>query len=263
MARRSRIGRLSRRACRSLSQAARFRLSDTADRAHGSRSRRLSGSRRACADHSGWREGHHLARSGKTGPSGRDLFSRQWRFLAGAVGRLRAITSGGIGLVALSYRGYAGSSGQPSENGLLQDAAAAYDFASARYSAERIVVWGFSLGTGVAVTVAAEQPVAKLILEAPYTSLADVAASHFRIVPVRLLLRDQFHSDARMTRVTAPLLIMHGENDLTIPIAFGERLFALARAPKRFVRFPEGGHDNLDAFGAIETARQFIGGSNG
>src|SRR6266481_5616923 len=167
-------------------------------------------------------------------------------FLAGAVGRLRAITSGGIGLVALSYRGYAGSSGQPSENGLLQDAAAAYAFASARYGAERIVVWGFSLGTGVAVTVAAEQPVAKLILEAPYTSLADVAASHFRIVPVRLLL-----------------LIMHGENDLTIPIAFGERLFALARAPKRFVRFPEGGHDNLDAFGAIETARQFIGGSNG
>jgi len=184
-------------------------------------------------------------------------------FLAGAVGRLRAITSGGIGLVALSYRGYAGSSGQPSENGLLQDAAAAYAFASARYGAERIVVWGFSLGTGVAVTVAAEQPVAKLILEAPYTSLADVAASHFRIVPVRLLLRDQFHSDARMTRVTSPLLIMHGENDLTIPIAFGERLFALAHAPKRFVRFPEGGHDNLDAFGAIETARQFIGGSNG
>src|SRR6266852_8430025 len=89
-------------------------------------------------------------------------------FLAGAVGRLRAITSGGIGLVALSYRCYAGSSGQPSENGLLQDAAAAYAFASARYGAERIVVWGFSLGTGVAVTVAAEQPVAKLILEAPY-----------------------------------------------------------------------------------------------
>ena len=184
-------------------------------------------------------------------------------FLAGAVGRLRAISSGGIGLVALSYRGYAGSSGQPSESGLLQDAAAAYAFTSARYSADRIVVWGFSLGTGVAVAVAAEQPVGKLILEAPYTSLADVAASHFRIVPVRWLLRDQFHSDARIARVTAPLLIMHGENDLTIPIAFGERLFALAHAPKRFVRFPEGGHDNLDAFGAIETARQFIGGSNG
>jgi pimeloyl-ACP methyl ester carboxylesterase len=66
-----------------------------------------------------------------------------------------------------------------------------------------------------------------------------------------------------MARVTAPLLVMHGENDLTIPIALGERLFALAHPPKQFVRFPEGGHDNLDAFGAIETARQFMGGSNG
>ena len=186
-------------------------------------------------------------------------------FLAGTVGRLRAITSDGTGLVALSYRGYAGSSGQPSEQGLLLDAAAAYAFTSARYSADRIVAWGFSLGSGVAVAVAvaADHPVGKLILEAPYTSIADVAASHFRFVPVRWLLRDRFHSDERIARVTAPLLVMHGERDLTIPIAFGERLFALAHAPTQFVRFPEGGHDNLDAFGAIETARQFIGGSNG
>jgi fermentation-respiration switch protein FrsA (DUF1100 family) len=184
-------------------------------------------------------------------------------FLAGLVGRFRGLTADGTGLVALSYRGYAGSSGQPSEPGLLLDAAAAYAFTSARYSADRIVAWGFSLGSGVAVALAAEQPVGRLILEAPYTSSADVAALHFWMVPVRWLLRDQFHSDERMARVTAPLLIMHGEHDLTIPIAFGERLFALACAPKRFVRFPEGGHDNLDAFGAIETARQFIGGSNG
>jgi fermentation-respiration switch protein FrsA (DUF1100 family) len=183
--------------------------------------------------------------------------------LARTVGRLRAITSSGIGLVALSYRGYAGSSGQPGEQGLLLDAVAAYAFTSARYSADRIVLWGFSLGSGVAVAVAADHPVGKLILEAPYTSIADVAALHFWIVPVRWLLRDRFHSDERIARVTAPLLIMHGERDRTIPIAFGERLFALAHAPKQFVRFPEGGHDNLDAFGAIETARHFIGGSNG
>src|SRR6266513_5830699 len=76
-------------------------------------------------------------------------------YLAGLVARLRAITSDGTGLVALSYRGYAGSSGKPSEQGLLQDAAAAYAFTAARYSAERIVVWGFSLGSGVAVALAA------------------------------------------------------------------------------------------------------------
>src|ERR1700693_2492306 len=98
-------------------------------------------------------------------------------FLAGRVSRFRGMTSDGTGLVAVSYRGYAGSSGQPSERGLLLDAAAAYAFTAARYSADRIVAWGFSLGSGVAVPLAAEQPVAKLILEAPYTSIADVAAS--------------------------------------------------------------------------------------
>ena len=184
-------------------------------------------------------------------------------FLAGSAGRFRVIVAGGTGLIALSYRGYAGSSGQPSEQGLLLDAAAAYAFASARYGADRIVLWGFSLGTGVAVAVAAEQPVARLILEAPYTSIADVAASQFRIVPVRWLLRDQFHSDRRIAHVKAPLLIMHGERDLTIPIEFGERLFGLAPGPKQFVRFPEGGHADLGNDGAIETARHFIAASNG
>ena len=131
-------------------------------------------------------------------------------FLAGFFGRFRELIADGTGIVALSYRGYAGSSGHPSERGLLQDAAAAYAFTTARYSADRIVVWGFSLGTGVAVALAAEQPIGKLILEAPYTSIADVAASAFPIFPVRLAMKDPFHSDRRIARVKAPLLIMHG-----------------------------------------------------
>jgi fermentation-respiration switch protein FrsA (DUF1100 family) len=182
-------------------------------------------------------------------------------FLAGLVDHFRAITSGGTGLLALSYRGYAGSSGRPSEQGLLQDAAAAYAFAAARYSTDRIVLWGFSLGSGVAVALAAEQPVGKLILEAPFTSIMDIAAALLRIVPVRWLIRDQFHSDERIARVTAPLLILHGARDPTIPISFGERLFALAHEPKQFVRFPEGGHNDLASYGAIETVRHFIGAS--
>jgi hypothetical protein len=184
-------------------------------------------------------------------------------FLAGRVRRFKAVTSDGAGLVALSYRGYAGSSGSPSEEGLLQDAAAAYAFTTARYEPDRIVAWGFSLGTGVAVAIAAEHPVSKLILEAPYTSTVDVAASLLKIVPVSLLMRDRFHSDDRIARVTAPLLIMHGEADPTINISFGERLFALAHEPKQFARFGGGGHDNLDDFGAAETARQFIAGLKG
>lgn len=184
-------------------------------------------------------------------------------YLAGLVDRFRDITSDGTGLVALSYRGYAGSSGRPSEQGLLRDAAAAYAFAAARYQPDRIVVWGFSLGSGVAIALAAVQPVGKLILEAPYTSITDIAAAVIPIMPLRWVMRDQFRSDERIARVTAPLLIMHGARDATIPISFGERLFALAHEPKQFVRFPDGGHNDLDDHGAIETARRFIDAAKG
>ncbi|UFZ01379.1 alpha/beta hydrolase [Bradyrhizobium ontarionense] len=181
-------------------------------------------------------------------------------FLAGVVSRFKALTADGTGLVALSYRGYAGSSGSPSEQGLLQDAASAYAFTTERYDAGRIVAWGFSLGSGVATAIAAEHPIAKLILEAPYTSTVDVASAMLRVVPVSLLMRDRFHSDRRIGNVHVPLLIMHGEKDPAISIRFGERLFALARDPKRFVRFPDGGHNDLDLFGATETAKSFIDG---
>jgi fermentation-respiration switch protein FrsA (DUF1100 family) len=76
-------------------------------------------------------------------------------------------------------------------------------------------------------------------------------------------MRDPFRSDQRIARVKAPLMFMHGARDATIPFAFGERLFALAHEPKQFVRFPDGDHNNLDDYGAIETARHFIGASNG
>jgi len=184
-------------------------------------------------------------------------------FLAGFFGRFHDLIADGTGVVALSYRGYAGSSGHPSERGFKSDAAAAYAFTVARYDATRIVAWGFSLGTGVAVALAADRPVGRLILEAPYTSTADVAASLFWFMPVRLVMRDQFRSDERIGRVTVPLLIMHGARDPAIPIHFGERLFALAHEPKKFVCFPEGGHENLQNFGAIETARHFINAVNG
>jgi len=178
--------------------------------------------------------------------------------LAWRVPRFRALTADGIGLVAISFRGYAGSSGHPTEAGLIADADAAYAFAAARYPVARIVVWGFSLGTGPAVALAATHPVGKLILEAPYTSIGDVAAPRFPLVPVRLLLSDSFHSDRRIADVTAPLLVMHGDRDPVIPIALGEKLYSLARDPKQMVRFPDGGHETLDDFGATDVVRRFL-----
>jgi fermentation-respiration switch protein FrsA (DUF1100 family) len=178
--------------------------------------------------------------------------------LALRVPRLREVFADGTGLVALSFRGYAGSTGQPTERGLLADAAAAYEFAAMHYAPERLVVWGFSLGTGPAVALAATRPIGKVILEAPYTSTADVAASTLPIVPVRWLMKDQFRSDLRIQNVTAPILVMHGVRDPGIPIRLGERLFALAHEPKRFVRFADGGHDDLDAHGSLSAVRQFL-----
>ena len=178
--------------------------------------------------------------------------------LAGSSGRFAEMTADGTGLVALAYRGYAGSSGTPSEEGLLKDAAATFGFASMLYEPRRMVIWGYSLGTGAAVALASEHAVGGLILEAPYTSIADVAAAAYPVFPVRYFVKDPFHSDRRIARVTAPLLIMHGELDTTVPIRFGMRLFALAREPKQFVRFDQGTNDNLGSLGAVETARHFI-----
>ena len=81
----------------------------------------------------------------------------------------------------------------------------------------------------------------------------------FPLVPVRRLMHDQFHSDERIGAVTASILVLHGARDIVVPIALGERLYQLAREPKRFVRYPQGGHDDLDAYGAGVEARRFIG----
>src|SRR5262249_11400393 len=105
------------------------------------------------------------------------------------VPRFREIVVDGTGLLAVSFRGYAGSSGRPTEQGLLLDAKAAHAFVTALYPKERIVFWGYSLGTGPAVITAAQHAVGKLILEAPYTSAADVAATVYSFVPVYWLMK--------------------------------------------------------------------------
>ena len=133
---------------------------------------------------------------------------------------------------------------------------------AARYRPERIVVWGFSLGTGVAVALAADSRG-----QADPGSAVHVDRRHrgFRVsdLPRPLVIRDPFHSDRLIARVGVPLLVMHGARDPTIPIAFGERLFALANEPKKFVRFDAGGHNDLDNFDAMDEARQFIGATEG
>jgi uncharacterized protein len=171
--------------------------------------------------------------------------------------RFRALISDGSGLVALSYRGYGGSSGRPSERGLTEDASAAYAFAVARYPAQRIVLWGESLGSAVAVALAAENPVGCLVLEAPFTSAVEVGARHYWFVPVRLFMKDQFRSDLRASMVRAPVLVVHGEDDAIVPITLGNRLYTLIQAPKHFVCVEGAGHNDLGAK-AVAAAKEFI-----
>ncbi len=186
------------------------------------------------------------------------FFHGNGEVLAWRVPHFRALTADGAGLVAVSFRGYGGSSGRPSEQGLLDDAAAAYEYAAARYSPALIVPWGYSLGSGAAVALATTRPVGGLVLEAPFTSAVDVAAGAFPLFPVRWLMHDRFHSDRRIGALKAPLLIMHGDRDTVVPFALGRRLFDLAPEPKRFVTIEGGTHVDLHERGSGAAARAFL-----
>lgn len=174
------------------------------------------------------------------------------------VARFRPFAADGLGLIAINYRGYGGSTGSPSEAGLIADAEAAYAFAVERYPPERIVLWGELLGSGVAVALAARRKIGWLMLEAPFSSAADVGARDYWFLPVQQMMKDPFRSTERIGKVTAPLLVVHGARDTVVPIELGEKLFALANEPKRFVRFPEAGHHDLDDHGAITAFRTFL-----
>ena len=176
----------------------------------------------------------------------------------GRTGRFRALTEDGTGLFAVSYRGYGGSTGDPSEAGLLQDARAAYGTAAERFGAGRLIGYGESLGTGVVLRLAVEVPLQAVVLEAPYLSAAAVAQAAYPFVPVSLLMKDQFRSDAIVGRVKVPLLILHGERDQIIPVAQGEALYGLANAPKRLLRFPAGRHEDLPRHGSLGEVRRFL-----
>lgn len=179
--------------------------------------------------------------------------------LRGRIERFRNLTADGTGLFALSYRGYGGSTGSPSEDGLHLDARALYGAAAERFGAAQLVAYGESLGTGVALKLAAEVPLAAVVLEAPYLSTASVAQRAYPYVPVRLLMLDQFRSDEIIGRLRLPLLVMHGNRDGIIPFAEGEALYGLANAPKRFLRFTQGNHGNLASLGALDEVRRFLG----
>ena len=165
----------------------------------------------------------------------------------------------GYGFLLTSYRGYSGNPGRPSEAGVYRDARAALGFlAGEGIAAHQTVLYGESLGTGVAVEMASVVRPAALVLEAPFTSLADVAADRFWWAPARWLVRDRFESAAKISAIRSPLLIVHGERDRTVPVKFGKRLFDAAAQPKEIRLLPEAAHVDLFDHGAGEIVAAFL-----
>jgi fermentation-respiration switch protein FrsA (DUF1100 family) len=170
--------------------------------------------------------------------------------------RFEQVRASGFGLLAMSYRGYPGSGGQPSEAAIASDALEAFDWLAAR--TDSIVLHGESLGTGVASYVAAERPARAVILEAPYTATVDIAAETYPWVPVSLLMRDQFLSREHVTRIEEPLLIVHGTADARIPVEHGKRLHELAGEPKQIVLIEGARHNNLWGQGLWDIVLGFL-----
>ncbi len=169
--------------------------------------------------------------------------------------KLNPMQAMGFGVLALSYRGFGDSEGTPSEAGIFSDARAVLGWLNTTHGLppERVYLYGESLGSGVAVRMATEYKVARVVLEAPYTSVADRAAELYPYVPVKLLLRDRFDSISRIASIHAPLLLFHGRKDTVIPAAHGEALLAAAKEPKKGIFYDEVDHTGFDP---QEIARQ-------
>ncbi len=173
--------------------------------------------------------------------------------------RLRWFARYGYGVLMAEYRGYGRNPGTPSEPGLIADGVAALDFLGGEGIApNRLVIYGESLGSAVAVSLAAQREVASLILEAPFTSVAEVAQYHYSFIPASALLRDRFNSLARIADVKAPILVLHGEQDRIVPLRFGRALFDAAPEPKELWLSREAGHEDLVRHGAFETVLDFL-----
>jgi pimeloyl-ACP methyl ester carboxylesterase len=163
-----------------------------------------------------------------------------------------------MGLLAISYRGFGTSSGTATEQGLYKDARAALNYLLRDHQLNNIIIYGESLGTGVAVQMATEFSVGGVILEAPYISLTARGAVRYPYLPVSRLMKDRFDSLSKINLISSPLLILHGEEDETIPVSDGKTLFAVANEPKEAIFFPAIHHTDFSVDELVGATTRFI-----
>ncbi len=179
--------------------------------------------------------------------------------LADRADRISNYQALGRGVLIMSYRGYSGSTGRPSEKANVADAVLAYDtLRSWGTEPEDIIVYGESIGSGVAVQVAAKRPVSGVVLDAPYTSIVDIAELHYPYLPGRLMMHDRYETLRHLKKVEAPVLVVHGELDRVIPVEMGRNVAARAPGPSEIVTFPEAGHTDHFLYGSYEAINEWI-----
>jgi len=171
------------------------------------------------------------------------------------------LSAEGLSVLLFDYRGFGDNPGTPTEEGLALDARAARRYVLSRgdVDARRLVYFGESLGSGVAVRLAVEHPPHGLILRSPFTSFVDVGRYHYPILPVRWLLRDRYPSLERIGKIGSPLLVIAGSNDTIIPVSLSRRLFEAAREPKRLVIIEGADHNDEALFAGSEVVGAVMG----
>ena len=175
-----------------------------------------------------------------------------------------ALQQQGHQVLLFDYRGYGGNGGKPTEDGLRADARAARSYLLERddVDASRLVYFGESLGTAVAIALAAEHPPAGVILRSPFPSLVEVGKTHYPFLPVRLLLQDRFAAIDDIHHVTCPLLVLAGDRDRTIPLGLSRRLYEAATAQKELVILPGADHNDIELLAGdkmLAAIRRFLG----
>lgn len=175
-------------------------------------------------------------------------------------GRLREL---GVNVLAPEYRGYNGLAGVPSESTVLADARAAYDYLRQIESVPpaRLVIYGWSLGAAIAVTLASTVDARGVVLEGAPASIVDIGAARYPMFPVRWMIRNPFNAIEKVRAIRAPLLFLHSPEDTVVPFAEGRRLYDAATAPQTFVEV-RGGHvesseiDPDTFYGAVRSFMQ-------
>ncbi len=160
--------------------------------------------------------------------------------------RMRPFLDSGFGVLLISYRGYGGNLGKPSEQGLYKDARAGFEFLLTKnINVRDIIIFGESLGSGVATQMALEYPTKFLILQSPYTSMVNLGQEKYPIFPVRLFLKDRYDSIDKIRDITQNVLIFHGAQDLVVPFVMGQELYNAASDPKELFIVKEKDHVDI------------------